>query len=374
MLKGGYISLKRVNNLFESLISDENLLRAIYEVDKSHHWKSGHRPNHTTAWVEMTKEKRVEVLRQHIIFGFRQRPPRIVERYDVGAKKWRIISEPKQWPDQYIHHALIQVLQPVMMRGMDKYCCGSIRGRGTHYAKKAIEIWMKSDPKGTQFCLTMDIRHFYDNLRPEVVMNRMRQLVKDYRVLNLIERVIENGVKIGAFPSQWFANTTLQPLDNTIRQSGLCCHYIRYMDNITIFGSSKSKLKTLKRRIERWLNSRFLQVKGDWQIFNCDKRLPNAVGYRYGRGYTIPRKNNFLRLKRCIKRYRKKLSNHKPVSQRLANSILSRLGQLKHCNNCSLYARLFRGRRIVRDLKVIISRDRENILTWEAYMETVIPA
>ena len=374
MLKGGYISLKRVNNLFESLISDENLLRAIYEVDKSHHWKSGHRPNHTTAWVEMTKEKRVEVLRQHIIFGFRQRPPRIVERYDVGAKKWRIISEPKQWPDQYIHHALIQVLQPVMMRGMDKYCCGSIRGRGTHYAKKAIEIWMKSDPKGTQFCLTMDIRHFYDNLRPEVVMNRMRQLVKDYRVLNLIERVIENGVKIGAFPSQWFANTTLQPLDNTIRQSGLCCHYIRYMDNITIFGSSKSKLKTLKRRIERWLNSRFLQVKGDWQIFNCDKRLPNAVGYRYGRGYTIPRKNNFFRLKRCIKRYRKKLSNHKPVSQRLANSILSRLGQLKHCNNCSLYARLFRGRRIVRDLKVIISRDRENILTWEAYMETVIPA
>ena len=365
--------MKRVNNLFESLISDENLLKAIYEVDKSHHWKTGHRPNHTTAWVEMTKEKRVEVLRQTIITGFEQRPPRIVERYDVSAKKTRIISEPKQWPDQYIHHALIQVLQPVMMRGMDKYCCGSIRGRGTHYAKNAIEIWMRKDIKGTQYCLCMDIRHFYDNLNPNIVMNRMKCLIKDWRVLNLIWRVIKNGIKIGAYPSQWFANTTLQPLDVMIRQSGLCNHYVRYMDNITVFGSSKVRLKRLKRRIEKWLKSHLLEVKGDWQIYNTDKRLPSAVGYRYGRGYTLPRKSNFLRLKRCLRKYRRNLRINHPVSSRLANSILSRLGQLKHCNNCNLYAYLFKGHKIVRNLKKIISKDRTILLTWDTYMATVIP-
>lgn len=366
--------MKRVNNLFESLISDENLLRAIYEVDRTHHWKAGHKPNHTTGWVEMTKKDRVKVLRRHIITGFEERPPRVVRRYDVSAKKWRVISEPMQWPDQYIHHALIQVLQPVMMRGMDKYCCGSIRDRGTHYAKKAIEIWMKKDEKGTRYCLTMDIRHFYDNLLPEVVMDRMRSLVKDYRVLDVIWRVIKHGIKIGAYPSQWFANTTLQPLDVMIRQSGLSNYYIRYMDNITIFGNSKAKLKKLKKRVERWLNSHHLQVKGDWQIFRTDLRRPNAVGYIYGRGYTLPRKHNFLRLKRCIRKYRTRIKNNEPVSSRLANSILSRLGQLKHCNNCNLYVYLFKGERIVRELKQIVSDSRQELLTWDTYMATIIPA
>ena len=88
--------------------------------------------------------------------------------------------------DQYVHHALIQVLQPVFMRGMDYYCCGSIRDRGPHHARKAIEIWMDKDPRGTKYEFCGDIRHFYDSLQPEVVMDRMRQLIKDRRVLDLI--------------------------------------------------------------------------------------------------------------------------------------------------------------------------------------------
>lgn len=363
--------MKRVNNLFESLISDENLLTAIDEVNKSHHWKHGHKPNKVTAWVELTKEQRIIDLRNIILEGFQQKSPRIVNRYDVSAKKWRTISEPIQWPDQYIHHAVVQVLQPVMMRGMDRYCCGSIKGRGTHYAKRAIEKWMKIDRIGTQYCLCMDIRHFYENLNPVIVMLRLRSLIKDYRMLNVVWRVVCHGIKIGAYPSQWFANTTLQPLDNLIRQSGLCAYYVRYMDNITIFGSDKSDLKELKNRIEHWLNDHFLEVKGDWQIYKSDERLPNAVGYRYGRSYTLLRKNNLLRLKRNIAKYRKRLKNNKYISTRLANGILSRLGQLKHCNNFKIYEKLFMKERIVHDLKSIISKNNSRLMSWNEYIITI---
>ncbi|MDT3386865.1 MAG: hypothetical protein LIR46_03735 [Bacteroidota bacterium] len=363
--------MKRVNNLFDSLISDENLLKAIEEVNRTHHWKHGHKPNKTTAWVEMTKEKRVKDLRNIILNGFQQNPPKIVNRYDVSAKKWRTISEPAQWPDQYIHHALVQVLQPVMMRGMDKYCCGSIKGRGTHYAKHAIEVWMKTDAAGTKYCLCMDIRHFYDNLNPVIVMLRLKHLIKDYRILNVAWRVVCRGIKIGAYPSQWFANTTLQPLDVLIRQSGLCNHYVRYMDNITIFGSNIYKLRQLKYKVEHWLNTIYLQVKGDWQIYSTDKRLPNAVGYRYGRDYVLPRKNNLLRLKRALSRYRRRVQNGEQVSLNLALSILSRLGQLKHCNNYSLYKSLFKGERIFRNLKKIANKSRSSIMTWDTYMTSL---
>lgn len=232
---------KRVGNLMEKVVSDENLDLAIDDVNNSHHWHSHHRPNGCTAWVEETRVERRKELRRIILDGFVQKPPKVTRRWDASARKWRTVSEPAQWPDQYVHHALIQVLQPVMMRGMDFYCCGSIRKRGPHHGRKAIERWMEKDRKGTKYDLTGDVYHFYDSLQPEVVMARMRQLIKDNRVLDLIWRIVKDGIMIGAYTSQWFANTVLQPLDQMIRQSGYAKHYIRYMDNLTIFGPNKRK-------------------------------------------------------------------------------------------------------------------------------------
>jgi hypothetical protein len=374
--------------VFEQLISDENLIRAIDEVNRTHHWRAHHRPNSCTAWVEETKPERVKELRKILVDGFEPKPPHVTQRWDVSAQKWRTVSEPAQYPDQYVHHALIQALQPKLMRGMDYYCCGSIRGRGTRRGQDAIERWMKRDEKGTKYELCGDIRHFYDSLKPEVVMARMRQLVKDRRVLDLIWRVIKDGILIGAYTSQWFANTVLQPLDRLIRESGLCKHYIRYMDNLTIFGSNKRKLKKLKRMIERWLNDHHLQLKSDWQIFPTvgeqekeplnpprngfarpKGRMPDAVGYRYGRGYTIPRKRNLLRIKRAIARFRKQRSQGKRIAARAAASLLSRLGQLQHCNNCNIRQRLFQGERIMRELKRTVRANcRKQTLTWEVYL------
>lgn len=381
--------MKRVGNLFDRLISDENLRKAINEVNRTHHWRTHHRPNKCTAWVEETKEERIAELRKIIVEGFEPKEPHVTQRWDASAQKWRTVSEPAQWPDQYVHHALIQVLQPKMMAGMDFYCCGSIRDRGPHHARKAIENWMEHDPKGTKYELCGDIYHFYDSLKPEVVMARMRQLYKDRRVLDLIWRIIKDGVLIGAYTSQWFANTVLQPLDRLIRESGLCKHYSRYMDNLTILGSNKRKLRKLRVLVENWLNAHQLKLKSDWQVFPTvqrsakvpldpprrgferpKSRMPDAVGYKYGRGYTIPRKHNLLRIKRAIARYRKRKRQGKRIMAGAAASLLSRLGQLKHCNNHNIYRMLFKGERIVRDLKKIIrQQQRKEELTWNTYLE-----
>lgn len=378
-------------SLYRELISDENLRKAIDEVNAAHHWIPGHHPNPCTAWVELTKEERVKELRSIIENGFVQSPPRVTQRWDASAQKMRTICEPKQWPDQYVHHALIQVLQPVMMRGMDKYCCGSIRGRGTHYAQGAIEEWMADDPKRTRYEMTGDVRRFYNNLKPKVVMKRMRRLIKDARVLDLIWRIIKDGIMIGFYTSQWFANTVLQPLDVMIRQSGCVAHYTRYMDNLTLFGPNKRKLHRLRKQIEEWLKAQELELKCDWQIFRTVSktpkiplpaprrgfarpklRMPDAVGYRYGRGYTIPRKHNFFRMKRAISRYRWRRERGRQISAKSAQSIMSRLGQLKHCNNRNLYKILFKGERIQRELKrVIREQSRKEKLEWIMYLESL---
>ena len=100
--------MKRIGHLWETLVSDENLYRAVDEVNRTHHWLPGHRPNKCTAWVERTRDARVQALRDILTNCFHPNPPKVKRRYDAAAKKWRTISEPKQWPDQYVHHALVQ--------------------------------------------------------------------------------------------------------------------------------------------------------------------------------------------------------------------------------------------------------------------------
>lgn len=346
--------MKRVKNLYPILISDDNLRLALEEVNRTHRWQPKHRPNRTVAWVESDIPARIADLRAIIEHGFEPAPAALKRRWDKSAGKWRDIHEPRLWPDQYIHHALIQILQPVMMRGMDAWCCGSIRGRGIHYGMKGMKKWNRTDLKGTRWCAELDIYHFYDSLSPDVVMARMRQLVKDHRVLDLVERVTRGGIMIGAYCSQWFANTVLQPLDHAIRESGLkISHYLRYMDNFTIYARSKRALSKVIQLISTWLETRGLRLKDNWQKFRTADRLPTALGYRFGHGYTLLRKRNLLRLRRQLASYYKKVQRGVFITVTLATGLLSRLGQLRHCCSVKLYKRMVKPH-TQRQLKTVV--------------------
>lgn len=162
------------------------------------------------------------------------------------------------------------------------HCCGSIRGWGTKRGKEAVERWMEKDLKGIKYEFSGDVYHFYNSLKPD--MARIRQRFKDRRVLDLIWRIVKAGVLIGAYPSPWFANTVLQPLDQLIRQSGLCAHYVRYMDNLTATG-----LKKLRFVVEEWLNGHGLRLKGDWQIFKTVGKVPKKPLEPPRNGYAQPK-------------------------------------------------------------------------------------
>lgn len=345
--------MKRARGLYEKYLTRENAKLALLEVNRTHQWTAGHRPNRTVRRIEANIEGAVDALLV-IAADYRPNAPRMRRRWDESAGKWRDIYEPRLWPDQYIHHALVQVLQPVMMRGMDGWCCGSIRGRGIHYGMRGIKKWMRNDPKGTRWCAELDIHHFYESLQPAVVMERMRRLVKDRRVLDLIERVTRHGIQIGAYYSQWLANTVLQPMDHALRESGVkITHYIRYMDNITLYARSKRALDKAIRLVREWLEGHGMRLKDNWQKFRTADRLPCALGYRYGKGYTLLRKRNLFRLARQLRTYYRKVRRGQRIPISLATGLLSRLGQLRHCNSARIYRRLVKAK-TQRALKCVV--------------------
>jgi hypothetical protein len=366
--------MKRAGNLYSSLISDDNLRQALFEVNHSHRWRPMHKPNLTVLWSEKHIDECVENLRKIIEDGFLSSPDTMIHKFDVSAGKWRDIHEPKLWPDQYIHHALIQVLQPAMMKGMDNWCCGSIQGRGIHYGMHGIKKWMKNDLRGTRYCAEADIHHFYDSLSQKCVMDRLKSIIKDRRVLDLAERVMKPGILIGCYFSQWFANTVLQPLDQAIRSpENKISHYIRYMDNFTIFASQKKILHRVIHFISKWLAAFGLKIKSNWQVYPTKSRMPTALGYRYGHGYTLIRKRNLLRLKRQMHAFSVCRWKNLPITSKFAAGLLSRIGQLKHCNNKRLYKQVVRPKTQKWLKRVVREWTRKVGTSWNTYLELCCP-
>ena len=351
--------MKRVGNLFEKFISDQNIAEAIIEVNRTHRTKYG-KKNKTVAWVENTMFERVAELKQIILDGFVPTPFKSRVIYDESAQKERTIYEPKLYPDQYIHHMLIQALQPVLMRGMDHWCCASIKGRGIIYGMKGIKRWLKNDVRNTKYCAELDIYHFYESLQPQIVMRRLKKLIKDQKMLDFIGILIKNGITIGAYYSQWFANTVLQELDIFIRQKLKIKRYLRYMDNLTLFHSDKKQLHRYVRDIIKFLCGYKLKLKSNWQIYPVDKRLVNALGYRYGRNFSIIRKRSLFKLKKYMGTYRKLKRKGKKIEFKLAAGLISRYGALKWCNSWKIKHSII-TEEIVKELKRIVSCHRKRL-------------
>lgn len=383
--------MKRVR-IYQQIISDDNLRLAIQEVCRGHRRNGNHTLNKKVVEIEANLDEYVEKLRkfmQDLVNGDASMHEPIKRRRwdrnaDNGKGKWRDINEPLLWPDQCVHHAIMQPMIPHIMRGMDHYCIASVPGRGNSYGVKAIKKWMKNDLSGTKYCLECDIYHCFEELDPSFVMNALKRLFKDRETLCLCDAIMMHGVLIGAYFSAWFLHLVLQPLDLLIRRKTYnVSHYIRQMDNFTIFSSNKKKLRRVFTCIKVWLSTIGLELKDTWQIFRVGftlkvewsrkflpkeklrfrlPRMPSALGYRFGHGYTILRKHNLFRLKRYLHAYYYRRDRNGIISFKRASGLISRLGQLRKCNNYQIIKRFYQPKTMFA-LKKIIRKETKRIQT-----------
>lgn len=77
--------MKRANNLFPKLVSEENLRLAIFAVNVTHRFHPHHRPNRTVARVEADIDRYVKELREIITGGYEANEPRLARRWEATA-------------------------------------------------------------------------------------------------------------------------------------------------------------------------------------------------------------------------------------------------------------------------------------------------
>ena len=80
-----------------------------------------------------------------------------------------------------------------------------------------------------------------------------------------------------------------------------------------------------------------LEIKDNYQIYPIDDRGITYIGYVIKHQYVNLRARNFLKLRRQCMEFQKMLDNDEYISEHFALSLLSRIGQMKHCNNAKFH-------------------------------------
>ena len=174
--------------------------------------------------------------------------------YRPGPYRTFVIHDPKHrtinappFRDRVVHHALCAAVEPVFERVaiLDSYACR--QGKGSHAAVDRAQRFARR----RRFFLKLDVRRFYDSVDHEVLRAQVRRLIKDPDLLWLLDRIIAHGppgalpgkgMAIGNLTSQHLSNLYLSPLDHFIKERLRVREYIRYMDDLLLFGDTKPDL------------------------------------------------------------------------------------------------------------------------------------
>lgn len=325
--------MKRYNNLFDEIVSLENLRLADEKARKGKRCKYG------VILHDRNRERNLLALRESLLNGsFRTSK---YSTFTIFEPKERLIYRLPYYPDRILHHAIMNVLEPIWLKTFtaDTYSC--IKGRGIQAAADAVKHVLKKDPEGTAYCLKLDIRKFYPSVDHAIMKDIVRRKIKDARLLAVLDEIIDSadGIPIGNYLSQYLANLYLSYFDHWLKEERRVKYYFRYADDIVVFASGKAELHALITEIKAYLSERLkLEVKKNWQIFPTDSRGVDYLGFVFFHGYTRLRKKvkqNFCRAVARLNR-RKKPLDAKAYKQALC----SWWGWVKHSDSKHFYNKL----------------------------------
>jgi len=252
--------------LFLQLTAWGNLLQAYRKASR------GKRGRADVAAFEHRLEDELIALR-HELQARRYRPGAYTS-FHIHEPKRRLISA-APFRDRVVHHALCNLIEPRFERSFVADSYANRIGKGTHRALDRAQACSRRQ----RYVLQMDIRQFFPSIDHAILRNALGRKIADPDTLWLIDRILESGagvfdqeyrmlyfpgddllavnrprgLPIGNLTSQFWANVYLNGLDHFIKRELRCACYVRYVDDLLLFGDDKSLLWSWKDRVKERL-------------------------------------------------------------------------------------------------------------------------
>lgn len=313
--------MKRVGNLWEYFVSEENFVLAYRRAIKG---KSRQRQ---VKEFKKNEAENLEKVRRLVLSG-QFRTSRYREK-KVYEPKERVIYKLPFCPDRIVHHAVMNVLRPILTRKFihNTYAC--IEGRGQHRASLRCSEYVRKN----LYCLKCDVRKFYPSIDQRTLSAMLARIIKDRKFLAFVDEIIFSfpggkNCPIGNYCSQWFGNFYLSALDNFVKHDLKCRYYERFCDDFLLFSDDKKYLAECKERIDCFLRERLSLEFSKAEVFSVRQGV-DFCGYRHFGKYVLARKSTAKRMKRRIAGFRNDSGRY--TEEHIAGSVTSMKGWLKWC-------------------------------------------
>jgi hypothetical protein len=274
---------------------------------------------------------------------------------EFGCYRFFKVHDPKTrqicaaaFRERVAHHALINICGPMLDRSQIRHSYACRKGKGQHRALEQAARWACHH----MFYLKMDVARFFDSIDHESLKNMLAAKIRDRRVLVLFSRIIDSfgivpgkGLPLGNLTSQYFANFYLTGFDRWINQVVRPGKYLRYMDDMVVFGKHLDLIR-FRDQIVTYLRSELrLGLKQSGQINRTEKGMGflGAVVYP---GYLRLSFRAKKRVRRQFKAKEKAFRKGLISESELANDVQSLWAGLCHTKSLGWRKNLAAGGRI----------------------------
>ena len=302
--------------LFEQLTSFENLLRAYRQAAR------GKRSRPAVCAFDYDLEGRLVQLRDALRAG-RWRPGGYRHFTLADPKPRRISAAP--FADRVVHHALVNVIEPLYERRFINDSYANRRGKGLHQALDRATHFARR----YRYVLRCDIVQFFPAVDLAILRRNLGRVVRDDSVLAVCDSILAGGAQelrdqytlvvfpgddpeaaaarprglpIGNQTSQFWANVYLHPLDQFVKSELRCPAYLRYVDDFLLFSDDKAELHRWKQLIITFLATklRLTLHERESAVFPVSTGIP-FLGFRIYPDHRLLRRRNGVAFARRLR-------------------------------------------------------------------------
>jgi retron-type reverse transcriptase len=323
--------MKTHKNLYQEIYNLSNLILA---------WRKARKGKTNKIYVKEFETDTIgNLLKLHEELKNESYFPKPLKIFILRDPKTRKISK-SEFRDRIIHHAIINILEPIFTKSFIYDSCANIKGKGNLFALKRFDYFknkvtengklIKNSFKDNNFvygyCLKADIKHYFEEVDREILLKILRKKIDDEKTINLIIKILNNntikgdergkGMPLGNLTSQFFANIYLNDLDYFVKHKLKAKYYIRYVDDFIILHKSNSQLKEWKIKINNFLKEELkLELHPDKSKIIPLSKGVDFVGFRNFYYFRLLRRRNIKNMQRKIDSYKEGLITKEKLSE-----------------------------------------------------------
>jgi RNA-directed DNA polymerase len=288
--------MKRIGNLYQSVISLESLLKGFLGAKKS---KGGRRG---CFQFEKNLSYELKALQDELEAGTYQ--PRPYFKFVVHAPKKRDIYAPA-FRDCVVQYAIYTVMMPIFEKTFIAQSFACRVGLGTHAAADYAQQALRRARPNT-YTLQLDIKKFFYSIDRPTLKKILERKIKDKKMINLMMLFANypepTGIPIGNLLSQMYALIYMNPVDQYIkRELKPSAGYCRYVDDFLLFGLTRSEALAHRIKITEFVNDELKLTLSRSTIANT-RRGVNFCGYRTWRSGRFIRKYSLYKTRKAIRK------------------------------------------------------------------------